>query len=145
MTQNKSGSDNPGFREVLNVSIPADQSAVAGVADAVADKLRALNLPEEKQLEIGLALQEALANAVVHGCKNDAAKTVTCCMMSDDNGRVFIAVSDPGPGFDPESIADPKLQENLHEDHGRGIYLIRRLMDEVKFERGGQEIRMWKY
>ena len=137
--------ENPGFREVLSMSIPADQQAIAGVADAVADKLQSLNLAEEKQLEIGLALQEALANAVVHGCKNDATKTVTCRMMSDDNGRVFIAVSDPGPGFKPDALADPKMQENLHADHGRGIYLIRELMDEVKFERGGQEIRMWKY
>ena len=145
MTEDKSGMENTGFREVLSMTIPADQRAVAGVADAVAEKLQALNLSEEKQLEIGLALQEALANAVVHGCNNDATKTVTCCMMSDDNGRVFIAVSDPGPGFKAESLADPKMQENLHADHGRGIYLIRELMDEVKFARGGQEIRMWKY
>lgn len=145
MTDHKSPTDNPGFREVLNMSIPAHQNKIADVADAVADKLRALSLAEEKQFEIGLALQEALANAVVHGCKNDSSKTVTCSMMSDDNGRVFIAISDPGPGFDPGSLADPKMQENLHADHGRGIYLIRQLMDEVKFERGGQEIRMWKY
>ncbi len=108
-------------------------------------ELQALNLPEEKQLDIGLALQEALANTVVHGCNNDATKTVTCPMMSHDNGRIFIAVSVPGPGFKPDSLADPKMQENLHADHGRGIYLIRKLMDEVKFARGGQEIRMWKY
>lgn len=137
--------DNPGFREVLNMSIPADQNAIASVADAVAEKLKDLSLPEGKQLEIGLAVQEALANAVVHGCNNNPALTVRCCVMSDDNGRVFIAVSDPGPGFKPGSVPDPKLQENLREDHGRGIYLIRQLMDEVQFERGGQEIRMWKY
>jgi len=145
MTDQKSRTDNPGFRELLNMSIPADQNAIASVADAVADKLRGLSLAEEKQLEIGLALQEALANAVVHGCNNDSSKTVTCSVMSDDNERVFIAVSDPGPGFNPGSLADPIMQENLQADHGRGIYLIRQLMDEVKFERGGQEIRMWKY
>lgn len=143
MTDHKS--DNPGFREVLNMSIPAEQNAIATIADAVAERLRGLSLAEEKQFEIGLAVQEALANAVVHGCNNDASKTVTCSMMSDDNGRILIAVSDPGPGFDAGSLADPKLQENLQADHGRGIYLIRELMDEVKFERGGQEIRMWKY
>jgi hypothetical protein len=42
-------------------------------------------------------------------------------------------------------IADPKRRENLHADHGRGVYLIRQLMDEVHFERGANEIRMWKY
>ena len=145
MTDHKFSTDNSGFREVLNMSIPAEQNAIATVADAEADKLKNLSLAEEKQLEIGLAVQEALANAVVHGCKNDPTLTVRCCMMSDDNGRVFIAVSDPGPGYNPGSLADPKMQENLHADHGRGIYLIRQLMDEVRFERGGQEIRMWKY
>ncbi len=145
MSDHNSSIDNGGFREVLNMSIPAAQNSIAAVADAVADKLKDLSLAEEKQLEIGLAVQEALANAVVHGCNNNPALTVRCCMMSDHNGSVFIAVSDPGPGFDPTSPADPKMQENLHADHGRGIYLIRQLMDEVKFERGGKEIRMWKY
>lgn len=134
-----------GFREVLNMSVPAGNNAILAVADAVADKLKALNLSEEKQLEIGLALQEALANAVVHGCQNDSSMTVHCRMMSDNSGRVLITVSDPGPGFDPGSPADPKLGENLYADHGRGIYLIRQLMDKVQFGSGGQEIRMWKY
>jgi serine/threonine-protein kinase RsbW len=145
MANNQFFMDNLRFRELLNMSIPAEQNAIATVADAVADKLKDLSLAEEKQLEIGLAVQEALANAVVHGCKNNPALTVRCCVMSDQNGSVLIAVSDPGPGFDATSLADPKMQENLHADHGRGIYLIRQLMDEVKFERGGQEIRMWKY
>src|ERR1700739_1408880 len=133
MARAESAVENPGFHEVLNMSVPAESRAISIVTDAVADKLKALNLSEEKQLEIGLALQEALANAVVHGCEHDPSKTGRGCMMSGDNARVFIAVSDPGPGFDPESISDPKRSENLHSDHGRGIYLIRRLMDKVQF------------
>jgi serine/threonine-protein kinase RsbW len=54
-------------------------------------------------------------------------------------------VTDPGPGFSPDLLSDPKRQENLYADHGRGVYLIRQLMDEVSFERRGNEIRMWKY
>jgi serine/threonine-protein kinase RsbW len=143
--ENKSCFGDAGFREVLNMSVPAGNKAILVVTDAVAAKLKTLNLSEEKQLEIGLALQEALANAVVHGCQNDSSKTVRCRMMSDDGGRVLITVSDPGPGFDPESPTDPRLAENLYADHGRGIYLIRQLMDKVQFDSGGQEIRMWKY
>jgi serine/threonine-protein kinase RsbW len=56
-----------------------------------------------------------------------------------------ITVTDPGPGFRPEDLADPKQQENLYADHGRGVYLIRQLMDQVDFENPGNEIRMWKY
>jgi len=54
-------------------------------------------------------------------------------------------VADPGPGFSPDLVHDPKRRENVYADHGRGVYLIRQLMDEVHFERSGSEIRMWKY
>ena len=66
-------------------------------------------------------------------------------MKSDPQGRIVISVTDPGPGFSPEQLADPKRGENLYADHGRGVYLIRQLMDEVHFGRSGNEIRMWKY
>lgn len=132
-------------RELLNVSVPATATAIANVADTVAEILLGLGIPEEKQLEIGLALQEALANAVVHGCGNDPSKNVHCRLNSDSKGRVLIVVSDPGPGLDMTSLPAPLLSQNLYQGHGRGIYLIRQLMDDVRFERGGSEIRMWKY
>jgi len=55
---------------------------------------------------------------------------------------VLIVVSDPGPGFNPRLLADPTEGEHLYESHGRGIYLINHLMDEVQFKRGGAEIHM---
>jgi serine/threonine-protein kinase RsbW len=132
-------------RQLLNVSIPASANAIADVSDKVAAILLGLGIPEEKQLEIGLALQEALANAVVHGCGNDPSKSVHCRRNCDPDGRISIIVSDPGPGLDLSRLPDPMLSSNLYEGHGRGIYLIRQLMDDVRFERGGSEIRMWKY
>jgi serine/threonine-protein kinase RsbW len=56
-----------------------------------------------------------------------------------------ITVTDPGRGFLPSALSDPHEPENLYADHGRGVYLIRQLMDEVHFENGGNQIRMWKY
>ncbi len=132
-------------RELLNLSIPATASAIAKVSDTVAEILLGLGIPEEKQLEIGLALQEALANAVVHGCGSDPSKNVHCRLNCDSKGRVLIIVSDPGPGLDMSSLPAPLLSPNLYQGHGRGIYLIRQLMDDVRFERGGSEIQMWKY
>lgn len=144
-----SSADNPGDdkkpRELLHLTVPAHFEAVASAADAIAETLTRLEVPEQKRLEIGLAVQEALVNAVVHGCGNDPSKNVTCRMQSDEDARIIIVVSDPGPGFNSVSMPDPKQRENLHSDHGRGVYLIRQLMDEVKFERSGSEIRMWKY
>jgi len=131
--------------ELLNLGFPADPEAIGTVADAITETLIQLRVPEQKRLEIGLAVQEALVNAVVHGCKNDPSKQVRCRLQSDPLGRIVITVTDPGPGFSPDLLSDPKRQENIYADHGRGVYLIRQLMDEVSFERRGNEIRMWKY
>jgi serine/threonine-protein kinase RsbW len=131
--------------ELLNIGFPADPDAIGNVADAIAESLMKLQVPEQKRLEIGLAVQEALVNAVVHGCNNDRSKEVRCRLQSDPHGRIVITVTDPGPGFSPDSLSDPKQHENLYADHGRGVYLIRQLMDEVTFESRGNKIRMWKY
>ena len=96
------------LRELLNVMIPADSEAIASVADTVAEILTRLEVPEQKRLEIRLALQEALANAVLHGCQNDKSKRITCRLQCDGKDRIAIIVTDPGPGFSPESIPDPK-------------------------------------
>ena len=133
------------MRELLNLSIPANSEAVASATDTIGETLTGLEVPEQKRLEISLAVQEALVNGVVHGCGNDPSKSVTCQLQCDGDGRIIIIVSDPGPGFNSDAIADPKQGENLYADHGRGVYLIRQLMDKVQFERGGSEIRMWKY
>lgn len=140
-----SGPEITALSELLDRSMPADSEAIATVVDAISETLAQLEVPEQKRLEIALAVQEALANAVVHGCDNDPSKHVRCSLKADPLGRIVIIVTDPGPGFSPEVLADPKRDENLHADHGRGVYLIRQLMDEVYFERGGKEIRMWKY
>lgn len=133
------------FSELLNLSMPANAESIATITSAISEILERLEIPEHKRLEIDLAVQEALANAVVHGCEGDPSKTIRCRLNGDQQGRIVISVTDPGPGFRPEVIPDPKRSENLYGDHGRGVYLIRQLMDEVQFERGGAEIRMWKY
>jgi serine/threonine-protein kinase RsbW len=56
-----------------------------------------------------------------------------------------VVVTDPGPGFASNAVTNPKAGVNLYTDHGRGVYLIRQLMDDVHFEGRGNEIRMWKY
>jgi serine/threonine-protein kinase RsbW len=139
------GPENSALSELLDLSMPADGEAIGAVVDSISETLAQLEVPEQKRFEVALAVQEALANAVVHGCGNDRSKQVRCRLKSDPQGRIVIIVTDPGPGFSPELQPDPKRSENLYADHGRGVYLIRQLMDEVHFERSGSEIMMWKY
>jgi len=136
---------NSGFSELLNLTKPAETASIEAITTAISAVLEKLGIDEQKRMEIDLAVQEALVNAVVHGCKEDASKSIGCRLEGDAQGRVLITVSDPGPGFRPESLPDPKQPEKIYKDHGRGVYLIRELMDEVHFERGGAQIKMWKY
>ena len=141
----RGGPEDSALSDLLDLSMPANSEAIGTVVDTISENLAHLDVPEQKRLEVALAVQEALANAVVHGCGNDPLKKVRCQLKSDPHGRIVIIVTDPGPGFSPDSVFDPKRRENLYADHGRGVYLIRQLMDEVHFEHGGNEIRMWKY
>ena len=127
------------------VSIPANVAAISPVVDAVMARIhKAHARAKEIEFAIETALREALANAVLHGCKANSAKLVHCEVSCDAFGTVRITVRDPGEGFDPASLSDPLHEENLHADHGRGVYLIRKLMDEVQFADGGREVRMRK-
>src|SRR5208282_5378745 len=94
--------------ERFDLSVPADAEAIASVVDALSETLEHLEVPEQKRFEIALAVQEALANAVVHGCGNDPSKQIRCRVNTDPRGRIVITVTDPGPGFDLDLLADPK-------------------------------------
>jgi serine/threonine-protein kinase RsbW len=128
----------------LSITLAADRDAVDPVVRSVMNVVRETNCAPGREDDIELALTEALANAVVHGAKNDPSKIVECDVACDDNHGILIVVRDPGPGFDPSKIADPCQGENIYSNHGRGIYLINQLMDEVKFHKNGTEIHMLK-
>ena len=124
--------------------IPADPAAIPTVTDGVIEALRNKPGVEGHEYEIELALQEALANAIRHGCKGDRSKFVQCCVAYESGGDVLIVVRDPGPGFDITRVPDPLDGTNVLKEHGRGIFLINQLMDEVRFADGGREVHMRK-
>jgi len=80
----------------------------------------------------------------VKSYKDPPEKTVTICCEVELGSGVSVIVRDEGQGFDPANVSDPTTTENIECDHGRGIYLMRALMDEVHFEQGGTEVHMRK-
>jgi serine/threonine-protein kinase RsbW len=128
----------------LRVTLAADRSAVEPVVAQVMSTIRDIKCVDGKEDSIELALQEALANAVVHGAKEDPTKIVECLVACEQDRGVIIIVRDPGPGFDPSAIPSCTLGENVYSNHGRGIFLINQLMDKVEFRRNGTEIHMVK-
>ena len=128
----------------VRVTLAADRNAVEPVVAQVMDTVREMKCVEGTEDSIELALEEALANAVVHGAKEDPTKIVECLVACDEERGIIIIVRDPGEGFDPSTIPACTVGENVYSNHGRGIFLINQLMDEVKFRRNGTEIHMVK-
>jgi len=128
----------------LDILIPGDPAVIRTVTDGVAQLLHDRLGVAGHEFEIELALQEALANAIRHGCQSDPTKLVECRVTYEDTGDVLIVVRDPGPGFDVTLAPNPVEGANVLRANGRGLFLIRQLMDEVGFAAGGREIRMRK-
>jgi serine/threonine-protein kinase RsbW len=116
--------------------------AIPPFVDGVMSVVQSMGCAVGKEREVEVALIEALANAVKHGCQNDPSKQVEVCVACDDSRGLLIVIRDPGPGFDPSSIPNPVVGQNLFSTHGRGIFLINQLVDEVHYEKGGTEIHM---
>lgn len=127
----------------LSYTIHSMNQAEPLVAEVVELATRTFGEESGKGEEVGLSLQEALANGVMHGNGGDPAKSVRC-WVALQNGGMTIVVRDEGPGFDPDAVPNPRQGEALTFDHGRGIYLIRQLMQDVHFTRNGAEIHMSK-
>ena len=99
---------------------------------------------------ISVAIRESVKNAIKHGNNNDSSKRVFVefeTSTAPSGPELSIRVRDQGEGFVPEEVADPLAPENLLKSSGRGIFLIRNFMDDVRLQRapeGGMEIRMTK-
>jgi len=129
----------------LRVTLAADKTAIDPVVRGVMDLVKQNHCAAGNEDAIEVALTEALANAVVHGADADPSKIVECDVACDEKQQILIVVRDPGKGFDPAAIPSPVQGQNIYSEHGRGIYLINQLMDEVKFLKNGTEIHMIKH
>ncbi|MCW9707793.1 ATP-binding protein [Fodinibius salsisoli] len=100
-----------------------------------------LSFSDAQYNRILLPLSEAVSNAIMHGNKQDPGKKVTITAKSLEN-KFQISVRDEGGGFDPSSLPDPLKEENLLNQGGRGVYLIKEYADEVSYSDGGAKITM---
>jgi len=101
--------------------------------EAAADKLAGdAGLDEEERFHVTMAVREATVNAVLHGNEYDPAKQIAFSLENTGSALVF-TIADQGKGLNPETLPDPLAPENLLRGTGRGIFLIRSFMDEVRF------------
>ena len=96
---------------------------------------------EDQYGNILIAALEAANNAILHGNKLDEKKDVNVTFSIDENALI-IRVEDKGPGFDFEHVPDPTAPENIENVNGRGIFLMEKLSDSIKFERNGAIVEL---
>ena len=140
-----SGTNEPPPSTHFEVMLAADIGTISPVVTWVMYLVSEMGYGAGKEFEIEMALREALANAVLHGCNADPAKRIECAVTCDEDRGILIVVRDPGNGFDSSKVPSPTDEQNVFSDHGRGIFLINTLMDEVQYARNGAEIHMRKY
>jgi serine/threonine-protein kinase RsbW len=125
-------------------SLPSKVAAISPFADQLMRFIVNFRSADGSETDIEMALHEALANAVIHGNGENSCKRVYVECRCYMDGEVAITVRDQGRGFDYNAIPNPTFRENLLLTYGRGIYLMKTLMDEITFEEGGAVVMMRK-
>ncbi|MCK5148559.1 ATP-binding protein [bacterium] len=121
----------------ISMTIPSRIEELTHIEELSVRLAKQLSLDQDKQNNLSIAITEAVGNAITHGNGRDPEKTVDILVKITPT-TLTVSVSDQGSGFDPSSISDPLAPENMLKESGRGIFILRQLMDDVtfKFEKG---------
>lgn len=129
---------------IFRLTMASNPDNVTRIEKFLAKISRSVTLDEIQLHKLMVSLTEAVNNAIVHGNKRDPRKKVAiqCELLP---GWLLIMVNDEGRGFKPEGVKNPLKKENLMRENGRGIFLMRTLMDRVEFEKikSGYQVRLW--
>lgn len=121
----------------LVLELPSDVRTIEHVVDFVMEHCESCASKSRKlRLNFRVGLTEALSNAMLYGNAEDPSKHVRIEVCLEKT-RIAVRVIDEGNGFDPEQIPDPTRPDNLEKPGGRGIFLMRKLLDEVHFNDRG--------
>ncbi|MFH1778970.1 MAG: ATP-binding protein [Candidatus Omnitrophota bacterium] len=124
--------------------IPTDPKYIRQASAKVLDSLKGLDVDEGTLFDVRLSVEEAIINAIKYGNKFNKDLPVSI-KYSLEGDKLEVTVRDRGKGFSHTSFPDPTSNNNILKQGGRGLFLIRTLMDEVKFSDSGNEIKMVKF
>jgi serine/threonine-protein kinase RsbW len=128
---------------VIEEIVKSDLKLIPHISKTVFGALQNLGVDKDTLFNVRLAFEEALTNAIRHGNRNDSAKEVSVKVEATAD-KIEIEIKDQGQGFDFHNTPLPTEKQNLEKLSGRGVFLIRSLMDEVKYFDGGSRIKMVK-
>jgi serine/threonine-protein kinase RsbW len=133
----------PFLKERIAFRMPSDVKYLDGVLDYLSERMVKMGIVGEEDSEVLIALDEAIVNAIKHGNKCDPRKAVQIVAELSAGGARF-TIKDQGPGFAREEVPDPTDPARLLETSGRGLLLINHIMDEVCYNKCGNQIQMFK-
>ncbi len=115
------------------LKIPSIPEKIAEVDEYLESTLKAAGIEKDTVADIAIAVTEVVNNAIDHGNAADPEKSVTLEMTISEK-EIAISIADEGGGFNPEAVDDPLAKENLLKEVGRGIFIVRHLMDTVSID-----------
>lgn len=131
-------SDDPVYLQFISYFEEMDRAAAI-----ILSSMDSLGYPDESIRKMKIILTELFANAIYHGNKGDHSKKVTIGHIINKK-KTLVSIMDEGYGFDPKTIPDPTLPENLIKDCGRGLYIVRSYVDKLEFNAKGNRVTVAK-
>ena len=126
------------------IEIPSDIGYIKKVSHELLEHLKEKGVDESIQFDIRLAVEEAVRNAIEHGNNYDKELSVLI-RYSLDAKKIIVCIEDKGEGFHLKSVPDPRREDNLLQEGGRGVFLIQKLMNKVKYNKKGNRVTMVKF
>ena len=136
----------PPVPQTIRLSIGSRYENIELVQAVLYEALKTLPINEDSGYWMGIALREAVTNAIKHGNALDPEKKVHV-RLAVGSGALEITVEDEGKGFDPAAVEDPLAPDNLLKTEGRGIFYMRKFMDKIEYDfgaGGGTKVRLHK-
>jgi serine/threonine-protein kinase RsbW len=136
--------DRQRYAHRLRTYLPSTKQALNAAVRRVVELANACGCHDDNQTDLEIALREALANAIIHGNSFHDTKSIFLRCYGASDGALLIIVRDEGKGFEPDSVPDPRGPDRMHLHHGRGLFLMRELMDYVEHRKNGREVILYK-
>lgn len=127
---------------VRRIRMPSRREAVAPTVDRVLEMITPAGLSEDQRDDLAVALSEALSNAAVHGNRLRADAVVRIVVRVEPTRCAVIEIADDGPGFDVARVHDPTDPDRLLATGGRGVFMMKRLVDRLEYNETGNRVRL---
>jgi serine/threonine-protein kinase RsbW len=122
--------------------MPSRRDAVARAVDRILELAEPARLSDDERDNLAVAVAEALSNAAVHGHRLRPEASVRVAVSVTPGECAAVEVADSGPGFDSGRVSDPTEPEGLLATRGRGVFLMRRLVDRLEYNKAGNKVRL---